>query len=76
MFKHHALRVFRLTQVETSRFLLELAGASPSDVAPLRERLTGALQNLGWTQPSLDVCHVEGAALAVGTKPQPFRRLR
>ncbi|QQR44852.1 coenzyme synthetase [Myxococcus xanthus] len=76
VFKHHALRGFRLTQVDVSHFQLELAGASHADVAPLRERLTGALRNLGWTQPRLDVCHVEVSALAVGTKPRPFRPLR
>ncbi|MFP2961009.1 phenylacetate--CoA ligase family protein [Myxococcus sp. 1LA] len=76
VFKHHALRVFRLTQVETSRFQLELAGASPSDVAPLSERLASALRNLGWMQPHVDVCHVDVSALATGTKPLPFRGLR
>ena len=75
VFKHHALRVFRLTQVGGSRFRLELAGAPPSSMGPLRERLTAALRNLGWTHVQLDVLAVEVSALSTGAKPQPFRRL-
>jgi phenylacetate-CoA ligase len=71
VFKHHALRAFRLTQVDASRFELELAEAS--DVGPLCERLTVALRNLGWTEPVLAVRQVEAPALASGAKPQPFR---
>ncbi|WP_426756399.1 phenylacetate--CoA ligase family protein [Myxococcus sp. Y35] len=74
VFKHHALRVFRLTQAGGSHFQLELAGAPLSSVGPLCERLTAALRNLGWTQVQLDVSTVETAALATGAKPQPFRR--
>ncbi|QSQ28436.1 coenzyme synthetase [Pyxidicoccus parkwayensis] len=73
VFKHHTLRAFRLTQLERSRFMLELAGAAEADVGPLRERLTAALRNLGWEEPRLEVCHVEAATLAAGTKPRPFR---
>ncbi|WP_240360257.1 phenylacetate--CoA ligase family protein [Pyxidicoccus caerfyrddinensis] len=73
VFKHHALRAFRLSQVERSRFTLELAGAAEADVGPLCERLTAALRNLGWLDPQLRVSHVEPATLATGTKPQPFR---
>lgn len=76
VFKHHALRAFRLTQVETSRFELELAGASPDSVGALCERLTAALRNLGWPLAALAVRHVESAALSTGAKPQPFRSLR
>jgi phenylacetate-CoA ligase len=73
VFKHHALRAFRLTQVGASRFELELAGAGDGDVGPLCERLSAALRNLGWTEPVLAVRHVEAPALASGAKPQPFR---
>ncbi|HZI16846.1 MAG TPA: AMP-binding protein [Myxococcus sp.] len=73
VFKHHALRAFRLTQVDASRFELELAEASDADVGPLCERLTVALRNLGWTEPVLAVRQVEAPALASGAKPQPFR---
>jgi phenylacetate-CoA ligase len=73
VFKHHALRAFRLTQVERSRFQLELAGATEADVGPLCERLTAALRNLGWMELQLEVSHVEPPALATGAKPQPFR---
>ena len=75
VFKHHALRAFRLTQVERSRFSLELAGAEQADVRPLCERLTAALRNLGWMDLRLEVQHVEPAALATSAKPQPFRPL-
>ncbi|NMO16093.1 coenzyme synthetase [Pyxidicoccus fallax] len=75
VFKHHALRAFRLTQVERSRFELEVAGAEEANVGPLCERLTAALRNLGWTEPRLEVRHVEPAALATRAKPQPFRTL-
>ncbi len=75
VFKHHALRAFRLTQVEPSRFELEVAGAAEADVGPLCERLTAALRNLGWSEPLLDVRSVVPEALATGAKPQPFRAL-
>jgi phenylacetate-CoA ligase len=75
VFKHHALRAFRLTQVEHSRFVLELAGATQADVPPLCERLGAALRNLGWEAPGLDVRQVEPGGLVTGTKPQPFRPL-
>ncbi|WP_044890168.1 AMP-binding protein [Myxococcus hansupus] len=74
VFKHHALRVFRLTQTGVSHFRLELAGAPSSSETPLRERLTAALRNLGWIHVELDVQAVEASALATGAKPQPFRR--
>ncbi|AGC41659.1 hypothetical protein MYSTI_00301 [Myxococcus stipitatus DSM 14675] len=74
VFKHHALRAFRLTQVEPSRFELELAGAVDTDVAPLCERLTSALRNLGWSKPpQLLVRAVSEASLSSGSKPLPFR---
>ncbi|MCP3163213.1 phenylacetate--CoA ligase family protein [Myxococcus qinghaiensis] len=74
VFKHHALRAFRLTQMERSRFELELAGAEDSEVAPLCERLVAALRNLGWSEsPRLDVRHVSAEDLATGSKPLPFR---
>jgi phenylacetate-CoA ligase len=73
VFKHHAPRAFRLTQVERSRFELEVAGAEEADVGPLCERLAAALRNLGWAEPLLEVRAVEPAALASGAKPQPFR---
>ncbi len=75
IFKHHALRAFRLTQVEPERFEVELAGATAEDVGPLCERLTAALRNLGWASPFVSPRHVEPAALASGAKPQPFRAL-
>ncbi|WP_338871991.1 AMP-binding protein [Myxococcus stipitatus] len=74
VFKHHALRAFRLTQVEPSCFELELAGAVDSDVAPLCERLQSALRNLGWSQPPrLLVRFVSAQSLTTGSKPLPFR---
>jgi phenylacetate-CoA ligase len=75
VFKHHALRAFRLTQVETGRFELELAGAAETEVDPLCERLTAALRNLGWAEPRVSVRHVEPSVLAAGAKPLPFRGL-
>ncbi|TQF17182.1 coenzyme synthetase [Myxococcus llanfairpwllgwyngyllgogerychwyrndrobwllllantysiliogogogochensis] len=74
VFKHHALRAFRLTQLTPSSFELELAGADASEVTPLCERLVAALRNLGWSgSPRLDVRHVSAEDLATGTKPLPFR---
>jgi phenylacetate-CoA ligase len=75
VFKHHALRAFRLTQVEAERFELELAGAVDGEVGPLSERLTAALRNLGWAEPRVSSRHVDPGALAAGAKPLPFRRL-
>lgn len=75
VFKHHALRAFRLTQVEVERFELELAGASNEEVRPLCARLVAALRNLGWAEPRVSSRHVEPAALAAGAKPLPFRGL-
>jgi len=75
VFKHHALRAFRLTQVEAERFELELAGAAEEEVRPLCERLLAALRNLGWAEPRVSSRHVEPAVLAAGAKPLPFRGL-
>jgi phenylacetate-CoA ligase len=75
VFKHHALRAFRLTQVEVERFELELAGAAEGEVGPLCERLTAALRNLGWTEPRVSSLHVDAGVLAAGAKPLPFRGL-
>ncbi|MCP3099102.1 coenzyme synthetase [Myxococcus sp. K15C18031901] len=72
VFKHHALRAFRLTQLAPTHFELELVDAT--EPGPLRERLTGALRNLGWSDaPRLDVRAVSGDSLVTGTKPLPFR---
>ncbi|MFP2923749.1 AMP-binding protein [Pyxidicoccus sp. 3LG] len=73
VFKHHALRAFRLTQVGTSHFELELAGAAESDAGPLGERLIAALRNLGWAEVRLDVRFFEPKESSAGAKPQPFR---
>jgi phenylacetate-CoA ligase len=71
VFKHHPLRAFRLTQVAREHFTLELSGAPPGSVAALRERLTAALRNLGWSAPEVQVLGAEG--LAPAAKPLPFR---
>ncbi|MCP3136640.1 phenylacetate--CoA ligase family protein [Pyxidicoccus xibeiensis] len=73
VFKHHALRAFRLTQVEPSRFELELAGMAEADLDPLCERLRAALRNLGWREVVLHARSVAVSALIQGSKPQPFR---
>ncbi|MCP3063097.1 coenzyme synthetase [Myxococcus sp. K38C18041901] len=76
VFKHHTLRAFRLTQVEGTRFELELADARAQDVPALCERLLAALRNLGWREsPRIDVRAVSAESLATGTKPLPFRVL-
>ncbi|MCE9668806.1 coenzyme synthetase [Myxococcus stipitatus] len=72
VFKHHALRAFRVTQLAPEHFELELVEATAP--GPLLERLEGALRNLGWPRaPRLEVRAVEADSLVTGTKPQPFR---
>ncbi|RKH23048.1 coenzyme synthetase [Corallococcus praedator] len=73
VFKHHPLRAFRLTQVSLERFTLELAGAPADSVGPLRERLTAALRNLGWSAPVVDMEARGADALPPSAKPLPFR---
>lgn len=69
VFKHHPLRAFRLTQLSPEHFTLELAGAPPDGVAPLCERLTAALRNLGWAAPVVEAREGE---LPTSAKPLPF----
>ncbi|RJS20096.1 coenzyme synthetase [Corallococcus sp. H22C18031201] len=75
VFKHHALRAFRLTQDAPEGFLLELAGAAEPEAHALTERLVAALRNLGWASPRVAVRHEDAAAWSAPAKPQPFRCL-
>lgn len=68
MFKQRTLSEFRFTQVQVSRFALELV--EPTDGQSLLRELTCALQVLGW--PQAEVLVRGGVTLPPMAKPQPF----
>lgn len=68
LFKQRTLSEFRFTQVQVSRFALELV--EPTDGQSLLRELTCALQVLGWPQAEVQVRG--GVTLPPMAKPQPF----
>lgn len=73
LFKHHALRSFRLTQLAPERFLLELEGSPAGARAALAHELGQALRRLGFGRPEVEVRG--GLSPDAGPKPDPFRSL-
>ena len=73
-FRHHPLDGFRLTQLSTHAFRLEIA--ADRAVAPgVVERLRGSLARLGWEAARIDCRAVPRARLAAA-KPTPFSSFR
>jgi phenylacetate-CoA ligase len=76
LFKHHALRSFRLTQTAPEAFTLRFDGA-PAAAPPLAAALADALVQLGWNRATLrlDVRAAPDATSAsAALKPAPFAR--
>lgn len=71
LFKHQALRGFRLSQTAPACFRLELA-ASEDAMPAVAALVVAALERLGWTAPEVELGPL---APAPGEKPEPFRRL-
>ena len=69
-FQHHPLGGFRLTQVSTAAFLLEIAG-EPTGTTGALDRLRASLVSLGWREPRIACRRVAWPALAAA-KPEPF----
>lgn len=75
LFKRLALDGFRLTQIDESRFRLQLVDRRSARTGEPRlcRELAAALERLGWPRPRIDVEYVEALQVR-GPKPRPFCR--